>query len=365
MGYKIWTNDGWKSFDGIRKIVDKETIRIMLENDEEIVCTKDHKIYINENDCVDACQLSIGDTVYTKDGLKSITSIDNNGINDVYDILNVDDGNKFFANNMLVHNCEFIGQSNSLIDTMVMRNMLLELQNSVYKTLVDNDIRVYTDINPWQKYLVAIDTSMGTEGDFAAIQVFSFPAMEQVAEWQSDKINQNFQIEKVRVLIEWLYKEIQGKGNKNPEIYWSLENNGSAEGFICALEEKGGPSYIRYGRLITENGNKRIGFTTTKNTKPAACSQLKILIESNRLKIHSREYAVQLSNFAAKNVMSYSAKGESHDDLISSSLIMIMMYTQEQYRLDLKYEIMPTYKSRRNNQAHSFYDDSPFIFDIR
>ena len=50
MGYKIWTNDGWKSFDGIRKIVDKETIRIMLENDEEIVCTKDHKIYINEND---------------------------------------------------------------------------------------------------------------------------------------------------------------------------------------------------------------------------------------------------------------------------------------------------------------------------
>lgn len=361
--YKILTDSGWQEFDGIRKIENKDVIKITLENDESIECTLDHKIYINCFECVEAKTLKINDYIYTNDGLIAIKNIEKIGKKDVYDILNVNNGNKFYANNILVHNCEFIGQSNSLIDTNVMRNMLLELQNSTYKYLVDNDIRFYLDILPWQKYFIAVDTSMGLEGDFAAIQVFSFPNMEQVAEWTSDKINQNLQIEKVKKLAEWMYEKIKENGNKHPEIYWSLENNGSAEGFICALNEKGGPSYIKRATLITENGNKRIGFTTTKLTKPAACSQLKILIESNKLKIHSRDYAVQLSNYAAKNALSYSAKGSSHDDLVSASLTMIMMYLQERYRLDLKFEVF-TKTDIQKNPSLSRVNDVPFIFDI-
>lgn len=362
--YKIWTDKGWKSFDGVKKIIDKEIIKITLANDYTISCTTDHLIYIDCFNCLPAKELKIGDKICTNDGLIDVKQIESIGKKTVYDILEVEDGNKFFANNILVHNCEFIGQSNSLIDTNVMRNMLLELQNETYKFVVDNDIRFYQDVLPWQKYFVAIDTSMGTEKDFAAIQVFSFPNMEQVAEWQSDKINQNLQIEKVKALTDWLYDKVRELGNKHPEIYWSLENNGSAEGFICALNEKGGPSYIKRGRLINENGNKRIGFTTTKLTKPAACSQLKILIESNKLKIHSRDYAVQLSNYAAKSALSYSAKGETHDDLVSASLIMIMMYLQERYRLDLKFEIFTSYDFKKNPSL-KYHDDMPFILNIR
>lgn len=361
--YKIWTDNGWKSFEGVKKIMDKDIIKITLINDCTISCTLDHMIYIDCFNCLPAKDLKVGDKVCTNDGLIDIKRIETMEKTTVYDILEVDGGNKFFANNILVHNCEFIGQSNSLIDTNVMRNMLLQLQNETYKFVVDNDIRFYQDVLPWQKYLIAIDTSMGTEKDFAAIQMFSFPNMEQVAEWQSDKINQNRQIEKVKALTDWLYDKIRELGNKHPEIYWSLENNGSAEGFICALNEKGGPAYIKRGKLINENGNKRIGFTTTKLTKPAACSQLKILIESNKLKIHSRDYAVQLSNYAAKSALSYSAKGDTHDDLVSASLIMIMMYLQERYRLDLKFEVFTQYDFKKNPSMKST-DDMPFIINI-
>lgn len=361
--YKILTDSGWQEFDGIRKINNQDIIEITLENNQKICCTKDHRIYINLFQYVEASLLKKDDYIFTKNGVEKIISINLLGKQDVYDILNVQNGNKFYANNILVHNCEFIGKSNSLIDAMILRQKILEANNKTYLQVIDNDVRIYTDINPWKKYLVAIDTSMGTDGDFAAIQVFSTPNLEQVAEWQSDKLNQNNQIEKLKTIIDWLYKEIKKNGNKNPEIYWSLENNGSAEGFICALRElesQLGTTYIKNGTLINENGNKRIGFTTTSRTKPMACSQLKILFESNRFKINSREYLIQLSNFAAKSALSYSAKGDGHDDLITSSLTIILMYLQNKNANDLDMEIIPHSKQTIDNKG---YFEMPFLFD--
>ena len=172
----------------------------------------------------------------------------------VYDVLEVGDENKFYANDIPVHNCEFIGQSNSLIDANVIRQLLLDLENVTYKFTVDSDIRFYEDLKPNLKYIIGVDTSMGVDGDFSAIQVFSFPDMVQVAEWQSDRLNQNLQVEKLKALTDYMYDKIREKGNRHPEIYWSLENNGSGEGFICALREKGDVHYIKRATIINERG---------------------------------------------------------------------------------------------------------------
>lgn len=364
--YKILTNNGWKSFDGIKKIPNQSIIKIILEDKTYIKCTSDHRIYISEQEYIEANKLKINDKIYTKKGLLAIKDIIKCQNNDVYDILNVDDGNKFYANDILVHNCEFIGKSNSLIDSMILRQKILELDSLgiTYKKVIDNDIRIYTDINPWKKYLVSIDTSMGVDGDFAAIQVFSVPHFEQVAEWKSDKLNQNGQLDKLKSIVDWLYNEIKKNGNKHPEIYWSLENNGSAEGFICALRQielYTNSNYIKHATLISEFGNKRIGFTTTNRTKPMACSQLKILFESNQFKINSREYLLQLSNFSAQSAMSYSANGSGHDDLITSSLTIILMYLQNKNIFDFDNEVMNTFETEKIKEMNY---DMPFIFSI-
>ena len=274
MKYKIKTPYGWQPFEGVKKVGKAKTLKITLNNGWTLCCTPDHKIYQGIFECVEAGKLKVGDCINTDEyGNLPIVKIEDNGEQDVYDVLEVGGHNSFYANDILVHNCEFIGQSNSLIDANVLRQLLLDLENVTYKFVIDGDIRFYEDLQPNLKYLIGVDTSMGVDGDYSAIQVFSFPDMVQVAEWQSDKLNQNLQVEKLKALTDWMYADIKAKGNVHPDIHWSLENNGSGEGFICALREKGDVHYIKRASIINERGNKRIGFTTTRLTKPAACSQ--------------------------------------------------------------------------------------------
>lgn len=363
MKYKIKTPYGWKQFDKVVKKGVNKTLKITLDNGNQICCTPDHMIYTNLFRSKKASELKVGDLVYTTEFDVPIVRIEDNGEQEVFDVLEVDGHNVFYANDVLVHNCEFIGQSNSLIDANVLRQLLLDLQDVTYKFVIDGDIRFYEDLKPNLKYIVGVDTSMGVDGDFSAIQVFSFPDMVQVAEWQSDRLNQNLQVEKLKTLTDWMYADIKAKGNKHPDIHWSLENNGSGEGFICALREKGDVHYINRASIINERGNKRIGFTTTRLTKPAACSQLKILVESNRLKIRSRQLAVQLSNFSAKSVTSYSANGEGHDDLVMATVVVIMQYLQEKNALDLNLEVY-AYDDIKKQLHPDNVGEIPFIFNI-
>ena len=45
--YKIKSNDGWKSFSGIRKISKSEYIELKFNNNSSLKCSFDHKILTN------------------------------------------------------------------------------------------------------------------------------------------------------------------------------------------------------------------------------------------------------------------------------------------------------------------------------
>ena len=234
---------------------------------------------------------------------------------------------------------KFIGKSKTLVNSDKMRELIDGTRDATYKYVIDNDVRFYKELDPASKYLIALDPSMGVSGDFAAMQIFEFPSFEQVGEWMSDSLNQNGQVEKMRVVTDWIYEDLRAKGSMRPNIYWTFENNTVGEGFLCALREKameeGSPEkYIQHAQLITEYGNKRIGWTTDKRNKATACSQLKTRIENGSMVVHSKAYVQQLSNYTLKEV-SYSATDGNHDDLISASLLVIMMYLQEMNSLDL------------------------------
>lgn len=342
LGYKIKTNTGYKNFSGISCNGEQDVLEVIFENDISVKCTSDHEIFVDWFESKPISKLKVGDSVLSSNGFLKIIEINKCGREVVYDVLDVDGVNRFYANDILVHNCQFIGKTGTLVDSLSMGRLMEFTRNKTYSFVIDGDIRFYKDLNKYSKYLVAIDPAMGLEGDFAAIQVFSFPEFEQVAEWMGDKLNQNDQVEKLKTLIEWMYTDLKTKGCRRPEIYWSLENNSVGEGFICSMREKAfnnnlnnAQDYIKRGNLISENGNKRIGFTTSKKTKTVACAQLKNLLETNRMIIHSNEYVKQLSNFTLKEV-NYSASGKGeHDDLISASLVILYMYLQCKNSLDL------------------------------
>ena len=84
------------------------------------------------------------------------------------------------------------------------------------------------------------------------------------------------------------------------------------------------------------NGRKwRKGFNTTNKSKLTACNKLKILIESNRMKINSKPLISELKNFVA-NGSSYEAKIGETDDLVMASLLSVrMLMLLQSYHSDL------------------------------
>ena len=84
-------------------------------------------------------------------------------------------------------------------------------------------------------YAVALDPSMGTGGDNAAIQVFELPSYEQVAEWQHNQTAIPAQIRIMCDICKHIEKEI---GDAN-SIYWSVENNGLGEAALIVINDFG------------------------------------------------------------------------------------------------------------------------------
>lgn len=338
LGYKILTPQGYVDFEGVADMGKKAIYNVSFTNGNYIEATPDHLVYIGEDEYKQISDLKVGDKALTKNGMLEIAKIDYVGESEVYDVLETNTHN-FYANDILVHNCRFIGKSKTLIKSEVIRKLLDETAKKTYSFVIDDDVRFYKDISQECKYIVSLDPSMGVSGDFSAIQIFEFPTFEQVGEWMSDTVNQNDQVEKLKNICDWMYDFLVQKGSLRPEIYWTFENNTVGEGFLCALREKAQnddnpEQYIKTATLISQIGNKRPGWTTTKREKNAACNQLKIRIEDGSMKINSKMYVQQLSNYTIKEVK-VEAKEGNHDDLISASLLMLLFYLQECKDLEL------------------------------
>jgi hypothetical protein len=172
-------------------------------------------------------------------------------------------------------------------------------------------------------YAVALDPSMGTGGDYAAIQVFELPSYEQVAEWQH---NQTAIPGQIRILSDICKYLADSAGANN--IYWSVENNGIGEAALIVINDFGEENIP--GLFVSEPMRKghvrkfRKGFNTTHSTKITACSRLKTMIENDKMKVYSKPLIGEMKNFIATG-SSYQAKSGTHDDLISATLLAIRM----------------------------------------
>jgi hypothetical protein len=173
-------------------------------------------------------------------------------------------------------------------------------------------------------YAVALDPSMGTGGDNAAIQVFELPSYEQVAEWQHNTTAIPGQI---RVLAD-ICTYLQQETNNANGIYWSVENNGIGEACLLVISDFGEENIP--GLFVSEPMRKghvrkfRKGFNTTHGTKITACSRLKTMIENDKMTVRSKTLISELKAFVATG-SSYQAKSGSSDDLVSATLLALRM----------------------------------------
>ena len=220
------------------------------------------------------------------------------------------------------HDCEFLVFDETLISSMTLAGM-----SGDEPRMKMGQARWYKKINPMHTYLVALDPSLGTGGDPAAIQIIEIPTMEQVCEWQHNLTTIQGQVRILRDLCNYIQDECATKGSQ-ASIYYSVENNNIGEAALVAIDEIGEESIP--GLFLSEPIKKghvrrfRKGFNTTNSSKINACAKLKHLVESNRLGIHSKPLISELKTYIAKGV-SFEAKVGAHDDLVSSMLLAIRM----------------------------------------
>ena len=217
------------------------------------------------------------------------------------------------------YGCEFL-----VFDETLINSIKLAVMEGVAPMLNMGQTRWYKKPTAQYTYAVALDPSMGTGGDNAAIQVFELPSYEQVAEWQHNTTAIPGQI---RVLAD-ICTYLQQETNNANGIYWSVENNGIGEACLLVINDFGEENIP--GLFVSEPMRKghvrkfRKGFNTTHGTKITACSRLKTMIENDKMKVRSKTLISELKAFVATG-SSFQAKSGGSDDLVSATLLALRM----------------------------------------
>ena len=223
------------------------------------------------------------------------------------------------------HECEFLIFDETLINSISLSNL-----EGIEPIMKMGQVRWYKKINPESTYIISLDPSLGTGGNYAGLEVIELPSFEQVAEWHHNTTPVQQQVRILRDIAKYIDEQCNEAGAVS-SIYYSVENNTLGEAALVAINELGEETFP--GLFLSEPIKKghvrrfRKGFNTTHKSKISICAKLKQLIERDTLKIYSKPLISQLKAFVAKGI-SFEAKVGESDDLVSSLLLnlrMIMM----------------------------------------
>jgi hypothetical protein len=243
--------------------------------------------------------------------------------------------------------CEFIIWDETLINP----SHLIEM-SGIDPIERQGQVRWYKRPEAGMTYLVALDPSLGTGGDPAAIQIFELPTFNQVGEWQHNRTPVQRQVGILSEITKYIAETVSVNN-----IYYSVENNTLGEAALISISELGEENirgtFLSEPKRVGSGRRYRKGFNTTNNSKISACAKLKNLIESKRMRLCSKNLMSELKTFVA-NGTSYAAKPGETDDLVMSLILVVRMA-----------QLLQSYDSQLDNAMRDTMDDfiepMPFI----
>ena len=217
------------------------------------------------------------------------------------------------------HGCEFLIYDETLINSI----MLAEL-GGIEPQYRQGQVRWFKRPTKGHTYIVALDPSLGTGGDPAAIQILELPGCLQVGEWQHNKTRVQQQIVVLRDICQHILDEI----GSATDIYYSVENNTLGEAALISISQMGEENipgiFLSEPKKGTVGHRYRKGFTTTHKSKIAACAKFKNMLETKKMTISSSNTISELKTFVASGT-SFAAKIGETDDLVMAMLLAIRM----------------------------------------
>lgn len=319
--YNILTPDGFRSFVGLHVIV-QPTIRIFHDDVCLLEGSAKHRVLTPTGYTI-LQDLVVGDVVCAKTSLITITQILSGVDQPLFDPIDVAHPDQaFFTNNIISHNCSFMGSANTLIPAS-------KLVGLSYKEPIDvkGDLKIYakpvrtTDQGDAHIYVITVDIGQGQGLDYSVINVtdISLNPFVQVAVWRNNKITPTLMAPMIRDIGEYY-------NNAYVLIEINMEGHAVADMLFNDLEY---PSVItiqphpKKGQILSGGfgNNQRFGLKVTQATKRIGCSGLKTLIEKDKYVITDYQTLRELTTYVVHN-SSYQAEVGNFDDCVATLVLM-------------------------------------------
>jgi hypothetical protein len=197
--YKILSPEGFVDFKGVQKLK-KQTREIFFDNGLTLRASYNHKIYSYDGDEILIRDIKIGDNIKSHDGYFVVNKIEDYDFeSDVYDIIDSGESHLYYTNNVISHNCNFLGSGDNVIDSGTMekikKNDILEPRDK----MMGGALWVWEDPILDHKYIMGVDVSRGDSEDFTTFNIVDFDTREQVVEFL-DKVPPDIAAE---IALKW------------------------------------------------------------------------------------------------------------------------------------------------------------------
>jgi len=251
--------------------------------------------------------------------------------------------------------CEFLGSVDTLISASKLKSLTYDDPIKSNKGL-----DVYAESIEEHNYIITVDVSRGVEHDYSAFIVFditTFP-YKIVGKYRNNEIKPMLFpniIEQVAVAYNKAYVlvEINDIGDQVASILqFDLEYDNV---LMCAMRG-------RAGQLVGQgfSGTKsQLGLKMSKTVKKVGCSNLKTLIEDDKLIFSDYDIISELTTFIQRN-HSFEAEEGCNDDLAMCLVIFAWLVVQPYFKEMTENDVRKRIYEDQKNQIEQ--DMAPFGF---
>ena len=252
--------------------------------------------------------------------------------------------------------CEFLGSVDTLIGVSKLRTLVFE------DPIKDNGKGLVVYENPLDKhdYIITVDTARGIDHDYSAFVVFDitqFP-YRTVARYKNNEIKPMLFpsiIEDMCKAYNYAYAliEVNDIGEQVATILqYDLEYENV---LMCSMRG-------RNGQVVGSgfSGKKtQMGVRMTAAVKKTGCSNLKALIEEDKLETKDYDIISELTTFIQKK-QSWEAEEGCHDDLAMCLVIFAWLVAQDYFREMTDNDVRKRIYEEQKDQIEQ--DMAPFGF---
>ena len=253
------------------------------------------------------------------------------------------------------HLCEFLGSVGTLINPSKLKILVYDdpIKRSKGLDVYENPIEDHS-------YLITVDVARGMGNDYSAFVVFDiteFP-YRVVAKYKNNEIKPMLFPSIINEVARgydnaWLLIEVNDIGDQVANIlHYDLEYDNI---LMCSMRG-------RAGQLVGSgfSGKKsQLGVRTTAAVKKLGCSNLKLLIEDDKLFVSDYDIISELTTFAQRH-NSFEAEEGCNDDLVMCLVIFAWLVAQDYFKEMTNNDIRKRIYEEQKNQIDQ--DMAPFGF---